>query len=174
MQKPDVPTMHLVSYLVALDEARGELLLVAHRTAGLWLPSGGHVEPMEDPWDTVLRECGKLSHLLEIEHVAPESLRYNVVLHEMIRELLERERLQPHTRPSPDRHPGRGPEMSQSRMLYIVATGAPLTRRVADVMPLARAWMGAGRRRNRLGRRMARPRRPHEARCSRSHRPQGA
>ncbi|WSA81871.1 NUDIX domain-containing protein [Streptomyces sp. NBC_01799] len=56
-QKPDVPTMHLVSYFVALDEARGELLLVAHRKAGLWLPSGGHVEPMEDPWETVLREC---------------------------------------------------------------------------------------------------------------------
>ena len=59
MRKPDVPPMHLVSYFVALDEARGELLLVAHRKAGLWLPSGGHVEPMEDPWDTVLRECGE-------------------------------------------------------------------------------------------------------------------
>ncbi|MFJ6121483.1 NUDIX domain-containing protein [Streptomyces sp. NPDC092129] len=34
-----------------------ELLLVAHRKAGLWLPSGGHVEPIEDPWDTVTREC---------------------------------------------------------------------------------------------------------------------
>ncbi|MFF1958881.1 NUDIX hydrolase [Streptomyces sp. NPDC058220] len=57
MQKPDVPAVHLVCYFVVLDEARGELLLVAHRKAGLWLPSGGHVEPMEDPWDTVLREC---------------------------------------------------------------------------------------------------------------------
>ncbi|MFJ3338955.1 NUDIX hydrolase [Streptomyces sp. NPDC086766] len=56
-QKPDVPSMHLVSYFVVLDESRGELLLVAHRKAGLWLPSGGHVEPMEDPWDTVTREC---------------------------------------------------------------------------------------------------------------------
>ncbi|WP_245651939.1 NUDIX domain-containing protein [Streptosporangium amethystogenes] len=61
-QKPDVPPMHLVSYFVALDEARAELLLVAHRKAGLWLPSGGHVEPMEDPWDTVLRECGEELH----------------------------------------------------------------------------------------------------------------
>jgi 8-oxo-dGTP pyrophosphatase MutT (NUDIX family) len=59
MRKPDVPPMHLVSYFVVLDEARAELLLVAHRKAGLWLPSGGHVEPMEDPWDTVLRECGE-------------------------------------------------------------------------------------------------------------------
>lgn len=61
-RKPDVPPMHLVSYFVALDEARAELLLVAHRGAGLWLPSGGHVEPMEDPWDTVLRECEEELH----------------------------------------------------------------------------------------------------------------
>ena len=52
-----MPPVHLVSYFVVLDEKRGELLLVAHRKAGLWLPSGGHVEPMEDPWDTVVREC---------------------------------------------------------------------------------------------------------------------
>ncbi|MFC5828947.1 NUDIX domain-containing protein [Nonomuraea insulae] len=58
-RKPDVPATHLVCYFVAFDEARGELLLVAHRTAGLWLPSGGHVEPMEDPWDTVVRECAE-------------------------------------------------------------------------------------------------------------------
>jgi 8-oxo-dGTP pyrophosphatase MutT (NUDIX family) len=57
VQKPDVPAMHLVSYFVVLDELHGQLLLVAHRKAGLWLPSGGHVEPGEDPWDTVLREC---------------------------------------------------------------------------------------------------------------------
>ncbi|MEU5345893.1 MULTISPECIES: NUDIX domain-containing protein [unclassified Streptomyces] len=57
VQKPDVPPVHLVSYFVVVDEKRGELLLVAHRKAGLWLPSGGHVEPMEDPWDTVVREC---------------------------------------------------------------------------------------------------------------------
>ncbi|QQM38867.1 NUDIX hydrolase [Streptomyces liliifuscus] len=57
VRKPDVPAVHLVSYFVVLDEKRGELLLVAHRKAGLWLPSGGHVEPMEDPWDTVVREC---------------------------------------------------------------------------------------------------------------------
>ncbi|TRO59772.1 NUDIX domain-containing protein [Streptomyces sp. IB201691-2A2] len=59
VRKPDVPEVHLVSYFVVLDEKRGELLLVAHRKAGLWLPSGGHVEPREDPWDTVVRECGE-------------------------------------------------------------------------------------------------------------------
>ncbi|WP_128436372.1 NUDIX hydrolase [Streptomyces cyaneus] len=57
IRKPDVPTMHLVTYFVVLDDRRGELLLVAHRKAGLWLPPGGHVEPGEDPWATVVREC---------------------------------------------------------------------------------------------------------------------
>ncbi|WP_066944311.1 NUDIX domain-containing protein [Streptomyces lushanensis] len=56
-QKPATPAKHLVSYFVVLDETREELLLVAHREAGLWLPTGGHVEPLEDPWDTVRREC---------------------------------------------------------------------------------------------------------------------
>ncbi len=55
--KPDVPATHLVSYFAVLDENRSELLLVAHRGAGLWLPPGGHVEPGEDPWETVRREC---------------------------------------------------------------------------------------------------------------------
>jgi 8-oxo-dGTP pyrophosphatase MutT (NUDIX family) len=56
-RKPDVPAMHLVSYFVVRDEDRREMLLVAHRKAGLWLPAGGHVEPGEDPWATVVREC---------------------------------------------------------------------------------------------------------------------
>ena len=33
------------------------MLLVDHRTAGLWLPTGGHVEPDEDPATTVTREA---------------------------------------------------------------------------------------------------------------------
>ncbi len=61
-RKPDVPPQHLVSYFVAFDEPRRELLLAAHRKAGLWLPSGCHVEPQEDPWDTVLRECREELH----------------------------------------------------------------------------------------------------------------
>jgi len=39
-RKPDVPPMHLVSYFVVLDDHRGQLLLVAHRKAGLSLPTG--------------------------------------------------------------------------------------------------------------------------------------
>ncbi|GAA2757395.1 NUDIX domain-containing protein [Actinopolymorpha rutila] len=61
--KPDVPDPHLVSYFVVLDEARRDLLLVAHRKAGLWLPPGGHVEPDEDPWETVVRECREELHV---------------------------------------------------------------------------------------------------------------
>ncbi|MEU6548515.1 NUDIX domain-containing protein [Streptomyces sp. NPDC046859] len=57
VRKPDVPATHLVSYFVVLDATSGRLLLVAHRKAGLWLPSGGHVEPGEDPWAAVVREC---------------------------------------------------------------------------------------------------------------------
>ncbi|MFI0968208.1 NUDIX hydrolase [Streptomyces sp. NPDC021080] len=57
VRKPDIPAMHLVSYFVALDNTRGQQLLVAHRKAGLWLPTGGHVEPDEDPWAAAVREC---------------------------------------------------------------------------------------------------------------------
>jgi 8-oxo-dGTP pyrophosphatase MutT (NUDIX family) len=55
--KPATPPMHLVSYFVVLDEARAQVMLVEHRKAGLWLPTGGHVEPGELPWDAVQREC---------------------------------------------------------------------------------------------------------------------
>ena len=55
-QKPDIPHKHLVSYFALVDEDRGKLLLVDHKLAGLWLPSGGHVEPGEDPAATVVRE----------------------------------------------------------------------------------------------------------------------
>ncbi|WP_211329500.1 NUDIX domain-containing protein [Thermobifida halotolerans] len=41
------------------EPERGELLLVARRRAGLRPPAGGHVEPGEDPWDTVVRECAE-------------------------------------------------------------------------------------------------------------------
>jgi 8-oxo-dGTP diphosphatase len=58
-QKPDVPPMHLVSYFALVDQQRGKLLLVDHKLASLWLPSGGHVEPDEDPRATVVRELAE-------------------------------------------------------------------------------------------------------------------
>ncbi len=54
--KPSTPSPHLVSYFLLLNRAAGRVLLCDHRLAGLWLPSGGHVEPGEHPADTVRRE----------------------------------------------------------------------------------------------------------------------
>jgi 8-oxo-dGTP diphosphatase len=54
LEKPARPPQHLVSYFVLVDA--DYLLLVDHINAGLWLPSGGHVEPGEHPRDTVRRE----------------------------------------------------------------------------------------------------------------------
>ena len=71
-QKPDVPPQHLVSYFALIDEHRGKLLLVDHKLAGLWLPSGGHVEPNEEPNATVVRELAEELRLLaDFRYAAP-------------------------------------------------------------------------------------------------------
>jgi 8-oxo-dGTP diphosphatase len=57
--KPDVPPKHLVAYFAVVDVPAGRILLVDHINAGLWLPTGGHVEPGEDPRATVARELGE-------------------------------------------------------------------------------------------------------------------
>ena len=57
IQKPDIPKQHLVVYFVVVDKAARKVLLVDHKKACLWLPTGGHVEVDEDPKQTVLREC---------------------------------------------------------------------------------------------------------------------
>jgi 8-oxo-dGTP pyrophosphatase MutT (NUDIX family) len=44
---------------VVVDPRQRKVLLVDHILAGLWLPSGGHVEPDEDPAETVRREIGE-------------------------------------------------------------------------------------------------------------------
>jgi len=56
-QKPATPLQHLVAYFALFDPTYQKLLLVDHKNAGLWLPSGGHVEPGEDPRVTVIREA---------------------------------------------------------------------------------------------------------------------
>jgi len=55
-QKPATPSPHLVAYFVLFDPRQQQVLLVDHKAAGLWLPSGGHVEPGEHPRTTVTRE----------------------------------------------------------------------------------------------------------------------
>jgi 8-oxo-dGTP diphosphatase len=54
--KPCTPSPHLVSYFLLVDRSVGSVLLCDHRLSGLWLPTGGHVEPGEHPLDTVRRE----------------------------------------------------------------------------------------------------------------------
>jgi 8-oxo-dGTP diphosphatase len=54
---PRTPSPHLVSYFLVIDHEQGRVLLVDHRKAGLWLPTGGHVEPGEHPAATVRREA---------------------------------------------------------------------------------------------------------------------
>ncbi len=54
-QKPDIPNKHLISYFAVVD---GDyVLLVDHKNAELWLPTGGHVEVGEHPIATVIREA---------------------------------------------------------------------------------------------------------------------
>jgi len=43
LMKPETPDPHLVAYFLLLDPAQKKVLLVDHKKAGLWLPSGGHV-----------------------------------------------------------------------------------------------------------------------------------
>lgn len=54
IKKPATPPKHLVSYFLLVDG--DHVLLVDHIKAGLWLPSGGHVDPAEHPRRTVARE----------------------------------------------------------------------------------------------------------------------
>ena len=57
IQKPDLPPKHLVSYFVLVDVKQRSILLVDHIKAQLWLPTGGHVFPNEDPKAAVVREA---------------------------------------------------------------------------------------------------------------------
>lgn len=54
--KPATPSPHLVSYFLLVDRATNTVLLCDHRLSGMWLPTGGHVEPGEHPVDTLRRE----------------------------------------------------------------------------------------------------------------------
>jgi len=55
--KPATPSPHLVVSFLLVDRAAGRVLLCDHRLSGLWLPTGGHVEPGEEPADAVRREA---------------------------------------------------------------------------------------------------------------------
>jgi 8-oxo-dGTP pyrophosphatase MutT (NUDIX family) len=72
-QKPATPPQHLVAYFVLVDPRSRQLLLVDHRKADLWLPSGGHVEPAEHPRATAEREA-KEELFIEARFLMPEPL----------------------------------------------------------------------------------------------------
>lgn len=55
LKKPATPPKHLVSYFLLVDG--DHVLLVDHKKAELWLPSGGHVDNDEHPNETTKREC---------------------------------------------------------------------------------------------------------------------
>ncbi|MGY2122474.1 NUDIX hydrolase [Nocardia gipuzkoensis] len=57
--KPATPPRHLVSYVVLVDPQARAVLLGKHRLAGLWLPTGGHVDPGEHPLETARREAAE-------------------------------------------------------------------------------------------------------------------
>jgi 8-oxo-dGTP diphosphatase len=67
--KPATPPIHLVSYFVLIDCTH--VLLVDHRQAQLWLPTGGHVEPGEHPQATVLREIKEELGISALEKISP-------------------------------------------------------------------------------------------------------
>lgn len=68
--KPAVPPKHLVSYFAVVDGRH--VLLVDHRSAQLWLPTGGHVESGEHPRTTVERELAEeLGITAEVDVGAP-------------------------------------------------------------------------------------------------------
>jgi 8-oxo-dGTP diphosphatase len=73
IKKPDVPPKHLVRYFALVDEPRAKVLLVDHKLASLWLPSGGHVEVDEDPFATVVRELSEELGLVA-DFMRPEPL----------------------------------------------------------------------------------------------------
>jgi 8-oxo-dGTP pyrophosphatase MutT (NUDIX family)/predicted O-methyltransferase YrrM len=57
IEKPATPETHLVCYFVIATPEMDRILLVDHKLAKLWLPPGGHVDPGEDPKETVRREA---------------------------------------------------------------------------------------------------------------------
>lgn len=52
-------TEHFCSFIVPIHKASGSLFVGHHIKANDWIPPGGHIEPNEDPYDTVTRESSE-------------------------------------------------------------------------------------------------------------------
>ena len=61
--KPATPPKHLVSYCALVDCDAEQILLVHHRDAERWLPTGGHVRVDEHPADAATREIHEELHI---------------------------------------------------------------------------------------------------------------
>ncbi|TDD62597.1 NUDIX domain-containing protein [Actinomadura darangshiensis] len=55
-EKPATPPEHLAVYAALVDEDSHSVMLVDHVKAKAWLMPGGHVDPDEDPRQTIVRE----------------------------------------------------------------------------------------------------------------------
>jgi 8-oxo-dGTP pyrophosphatase MutT (NUDIX family) len=67
--KPATPPKHMVSYFAVVDGSK--ILLVDHKNAQLWLPTGGHVEAGEHPRETVTRELWEELGIVASHEVGP-------------------------------------------------------------------------------------------------------
>jgi 8-oxo-dGTP diphosphatase len=56
IEKPATPLKHLVSYSVLVDLKEKKILLLDHKKALKKLPSGGHIDKDEMPYETAKRE----------------------------------------------------------------------------------------------------------------------
>lgn len=56
IEKPATPLKHLVSYSVLVDSKTKKVLLLDHKKALKRLPSGGHIDKGEMPFETAKRE----------------------------------------------------------------------------------------------------------------------
>lgn len=76
--KPATPPKHLVSYCILVDSEAHQVLLVDHRDAGLWLPTGGHVDLAEHPGDAARREIQEELGIRPAFHAATGDLPVTV------------------------------------------------------------------------------------------------
>jgi 8-oxo-dGTP diphosphatase len=67
---------HFTASGIVLDH--DQVLLVKHRKLGLWLYPGGHIDPDEDPAQTVMREIGEEAGI-DVEIIGKTSFAHPAV-----------------------------------------------------------------------------------------------
>lgn len=65
---------HICSFFVPYHKETGSVYLVHHIKADSWIPPGGHIDSLEDPVETVVREFHEeLGHKIQVGQVIPLS-----------------------------------------------------------------------------------------------------